>query len=64
MFGVNVHGYTCVWCDNDAVVNNLSVPSQTINKKHNAVSFHMVREVMTSGAARPGRPIYKDSGEE
>ena len=52
MFGVNVQEYTCIWCDNEAVVNNSSVPSQALNKKHNVVSFHMVREVMASGVAR------------
>ena len=52
MFGVNIHDYTCIWCENEAVVNNSSVPSQALNKKHNAASFHMVREVMASAAAR------------
>ena len=52
MFGLNVKNYTCIWCDNEAVVNNSSIPSHTLNKKHNAVSFHMVREVVASGAAR------------
>jgi hypothetical protein len=52
MFGLNVKDYTCIWCDNEAVVNNSSVPSHALNKKHNAVSFHMVREVVASGAAR------------
>ena len=52
MFGLYVKDYTCICCDNEAVVSNSSVPSQTLNKKHNSVSFHMVREVITSGAAR------------
>ena len=52
MFGINVKEYTCIWSDNEAVVNNSSVPSQALNKKHNAVSFHMVREIVASGAAR------------
>ena len=52
MFGLNVKEYTCIWSDNEAVVNNSSIPSRALNKKHNAVSFHMVREVVASGAAR------------
>jgi len=52
MFGLNVKDYTCIWCDNEALDNNSSVPSHALNKKHNAVSFHMVREVVASGAAR------------
>ena len=52
MFGIYVQGYTCIWCDNEAVVNNYSIPSHALNKKHNAVSFHMVREVVASGAAK------------
>ena len=52
MFGVYVQGYTCIWCDNEAVVNNSSIPNHALNKKHNSVSFYMVREVIASGAAR------------
>ena len=52
MFGLNVSEYTCIWSDNEAVVNNSSVPSNGLNKKHNAVSFHLVREVVASDAAR------------
>ena len=52
MFGTYIQDYTCIWCDNEEVVNNSSVPSHALNKKHNAVSFHMVREVIASGAAK------------
>lgn len=44
--------YTCIYFDNEAVVNNAAVPSHALNKKHNSVSFHLVREVIASGAAR------------
>jgi hypothetical protein len=49
MFGVYIQGYTCIWCDNEVVVNNSSIPSHALNKKHKC---HMVREVIASGAAR------------
>jgi len=52
MFGLNVSEYTYIWCDNEAVVNNSSIPSNALNKKHNAVSFHLVREVVASDAVR------------
>ena len=32
MFGMYIQDYTCIWYDNEAVVNNSSVPSQALNK--------------------------------
>lgn len=49
MFGMYVQGYTsCIYYDNEAVVNNSSIPIHALNKKHNSVSFHLVREVIAS----------------
>ena len=52
MFGTYIQDYTFIWCNNEAVVNNSSVPGQALNKKHNSVSFRMVREMIASGAVR------------
>ena len=52
MFGMYIQGYTYIYYDNEAVVNKSSVSSNAWNKKHNSARFHMVREVIASGAAR------------
>ena len=43
-FGVPIDGPTEVLCDNKSVVTNSSVPASTLNKRHNAICYHRVRE--------------------
>jgi hypothetical protein len=52
MFGVPVVDATDVFCDNQAVVFNTSIPQSTLAKKHNAICFHCVREAVASGMIR------------
>ena len=54
MFGVPVDGPTSVFCDNQSVTNNVSVPTSLLNKKHNAICYHKVRECVASGWLRVG----------
>ena len=35
---------TDVYCDNQGVVKNTSIPESTLNKKHNSINYHVVRE--------------------
>lgn len=44
MFGVRLTGPANVFCDNQGVVKNASIPESALNKKHNAINYHMVRE--------------------
>ena len=41
-----------VFCDNNSVVQSLTIPALVLKKKHNAVSFHKVRETIAVGAMR------------
>ena len=44
MFGIPITGPTRVLCDNESVVKNSSrFESRTLNKKHNAIAYHMTR---------------------
>jgi Reverse transcriptase (RNA-dependent DNA polymerase) len=52
MFGVPVVDATDVFCDNQAVVFNSSIPQSMLAKKHNAICFHRVREAVASGMIR------------
>lgn len=49
MFGVHVEGPTDVYCDNKSVVTNASVPTSVLNKRHNAICYHRVREAQAAG---------------
>jgi hypothetical protein len=52
MFGVPLPGPTTVFGDNESVMNNARVPSQKLNKKHNSIAFHRVRETVAQGMTR------------
>jgi hypothetical protein len=49
MFGVPIEGPTEVYCDNKSVVTNVSVPTSVLNKRHNAICYHRVREAQAAG---------------
>ena len=52
MVGVRVERPTNVYCDNKTVVTNPSLPESTLNKKHNAICYHRVREASAAGWVR------------
>jgi hypothetical protein len=49
MFGIPIDGPTSVYCDNQAVVLNTTVPEAQLKKKHNAIAYHRVREAVAAG---------------
>ena len=55
MFGVPIEGPTNVFCDNQGVVKNVSIPESTLMKKHNAINYHAVREAVAAGILRVGK---------
>jgi hypothetical protein len=50
--GVPVHGKTFMFGDNESVVKSGSIPHSKLNKRHNALSYHYVREAIASGMLR------------
>jgi hypothetical protein len=60
MFGIPIEGPANVLVDNDTVVKNSTIPSSTLQKKHNAICYHFVREAV---AAKIMRIAYIPSGE-
>ena len=52
MFGIPLRGPANVFCDNGGVVSNASRPESTLNKKHNAICYHRVREAAAKGIVR------------
>ena len=52
MFGVPIVGPTDVFCDNESITKNASVPESVLNKKHNSICYHRVRDAVASSAQR------------
>lgn len=44
MMGVALDGPANVFCDNNSVVTNSSIPESTLKKKHVSICYHRVRE--------------------
>ena len=53
--GLPLDGPTDVYCDNQGVVKNTSIPESTLSKKHNAVNYHICRETVAADAMRVGK---------
>ena len=54
MFGVpiNEDSPANVFCDNEAVYKNTSIPSSTLNKKHHSIAYHICREAVAAKVIR------------
>jgi len=52
MLGIPLDGPALVLGDNKSVVLNTTVPSSVLKKKHNAISYHRVREAIAGHVLR------------
>ena len=52
MFGIAIDGPTNTLCDNNSVVQNVTRPESVLQKKHNSIAYHKVRESVASTAMR------------
>ena len=52
MFGVPLEGPTNMFCENEAVFTNASIPDSTLKKKHTSICYHHCREAVTSCTVR------------
>jgi hypothetical protein len=55
MFGVPIDGPANVFCDNNGVVKNTTVPESMLAKKHNAINYHAIREAVAARILRVGK---------
>ena len=64
MLGIPLDGPTNVFCDNESVVKNASIPESRLSKKHNAIAYHKVRESCACNSIRichePGKRNLSD----
>ena len=49
MFGVPLEGPTNIFCDNESVFKNASIPDSTLKKKHTSICYHRSREAVAVG---------------
>jgi hypothetical protein len=54
MMGIPLMGPTALLCNNQSVVINASRPESTLSKKHNAISYHRVRETSAAEIVKMG----------
>ena len=55
MFWFSLDGPADVICDNRGVVINVSKPESTLQKKHNTINYHVVREAAAAGILIVGK---------
>lgn len=60
MLGVPMKGPSIMFGDNLAVINSSAIPDDTLKKRHNALSYHRVREAIASKILK----FYHISGTE
>jgi len=49
---VPIDGAAGVFCDNEAVYKNTSMPDSTLKKKHHSIAYHRCREAVASKTIR------------
>lgn len=52
MFGVPIDGAAGIFCNNEAVYKNTSMPESTLKKKHHSIAYHRCREAVVSKTIR------------
>jgi hypothetical protein len=61
MFGVPIEGPTNIFCDNEAVFKNCSIPESTLKKKHHSIAYHRNREAVAAGTVRIAKEDTKSN---
>jgi hypothetical protein len=49
MMGIPIDGKSWLFGDNQSVITSATIPKSTLNKRHNALSYHRVRECIAMG---------------
>jgi hypothetical protein len=49
MMGIPIDGPSWLFGDNQSVITSSTIPQSTLNKRHNALSYHRVRECIAMG---------------
>ena len=49
MMGIPIEGPSWMFGDNQGVITSSPIPQSSLNKRHNALSYHRVRECISAG---------------
>jgi hypothetical protein len=60
MMGIPIDGPANVYCDNQSVFKNCSVPETTLKKKHNAIAYHRTREAQPAHVYCDNQSVFKN----
>jgi len=52
MFGVPIDGAANLYCDNEAVYKNTSIPESVLKKKDHSIAYHRCREAVAAKVIR------------
>ena len=52
MFSIPIAGPASIYCDNEAVYKNVTIPESVLNKKMHGISYHFCREAVAAGIVR------------
>jgi hypothetical protein len=58
MFGIPLDGPTNVFCGNEVVTKNTTIPDSILKKKHNSIAYHRAREAVAAGSIQ----VTKEDG--
>ena len=63
MFGAPIEGATNIYCDNEAVYKNCSIPESILRKKHHIIAYHRNREEVAAGTCQIRRREIEDKSQ-
>ena len=52
MLDISLDGPANIYCDNESVFKNVSIPTSVLSKKMHSISYHYCREAVASGTVR------------
>ena len=59
MFGVPIDGPARMYCDNEAVYKNVSIPTSVLKKKMHSIAYHFCREAVAAGIVQVAKENTK-----
>ena len=48
MFGITIDGPTYVFCENQSLTKNVTLPQSVMNKRHNSICYHRLCEAQAA----------------
>ena len=52
IFGILINGSANIYCDNETMTKNTTIPESTLKKKYHSIAYHRYREAVAAGTIR------------